>query len=90
MIGLLSLLLLVSMRAENVFSTPTIRVEIQKLGEPTIHLELAEDSTVADALRQAGLSTNSDVRVAGEIARPENLLDDGDVLVVATAKITQG
>lgn len=70
--------------------TATIRVEIQKLGEPTIHLELAEDSTVADALSQAGLSVNSDVRVAGEIAKPENLLDDGDVLVVATAKITQG
>lgn len=70
--------------------TATINVEIQKLGEPTIHLTLAEDSTVADALREAGLNTNSEARVAGQLAYPENLLDDGDVIVVATAKITQG
>lgn len=68
----------------------TINVEIQKLGEPTIHLTLAEDSTVADALSQAGLSTSAEVRVAGQLARPENLLDNWDILVVATQKVTQG
>lgn len=70
--------------------TATINVEIQKLGEPTIRLTLPEDSTVAEALSRAELSANADVRIAGEIAKPENLLDDGDILVVATAKITQG
>lgn len=77
------------MRTNETYSS-TIRVEIQKLGEPTIQLELAEDSTVAQALERAWLSTNVEARVGGQLARPENLLDDGDVIVVATSKITQG
>lgn len=77
------------MRTNGTYSS-TISVEVQKLGEPTIHLTLAEDSTVAEALSQAGLSNNAEVRVGGQLARPENLLDDGDILVVATQKVTQG
>ena len=78
-----------AMRTNETYSS-TISVEIQKLGEPTIHLTLPEDATVADALGQAGLSRNAEVRVAWQLARPENLLDDWDILVVATQKVTQG
>ena len=52
-----------AMRTNETYSS-TISVEIQKLGEPTIHLTLPEDATVADALGQAGLSRNAEVRVA--------------------------
>lgn len=67
-----------------------ISVEIQRLWESTIQLNLDEDTTVGDALAEAGLPRNSEARIGWELATENDLLDDGDVIVVATKKNTQG
>lgn len=68
----------------------TISVAIQRLMESTIPLTLPVDSTVWDALEKAGLPRDTEARVAWELASANDLLDDGDVIVVATKKNTQG
>jgi ABC-type Fe3+-hydroxamate transport system substrate-binding protein len=67
-----------------------ISVEIQRLWESTIQLNLDEDTTVGDALAEAGLPRNAEARIGWELATENDLLDDGDVIVVATKKNTQG
>lgn len=67
-----------------------ITVRVQRLGEPEVVLNLPEDSTIAEALTEAGLPTNTTARVDGEIARANDLLDDEDIIVVETKKINQG
>lgn len=68
----------------------TISVEIQRLWESTIRLDLPEDTTVGEALEKAGLPRDTEARVAWELATANDLLDDEDVIVVATKKNTQG
>lgn len=68
----------------------TISVEIQRLWESTIRLDLPEDSTVWTALEKAGLPRDTEARVAWELATANDYLDDEDVIVVATKKNTQG
>lgn len=68
----------------------TISVEIQRLWESTITLNLPEDTTVGDALEQAHLPRGIEARVGWELANENDLLDDGDIIVVATKKNTQG
>lgn len=68
----------------------TISVEIQRLWESTITLNLPEDTTVGDALEEAHLPRNAEARIGWELATENDLLDDGDIIVVATKKNTQG
>lgn len=68
----------------------SIRVEIQRLWESTITLNLDEDTTVGDALEEAGLPRNSEARVGWELATENDILDNWDIIVVATKKNTQG
>jgi len=68
----------------------TISVEIQRLWESTITLTLDVDTTVGDALEEANLPRNAEARIGWELATENDLLDDGDIIVVATKKNTQG
>lgn len=68
----------------------SINVTIQRLGESDITLNLPVDSTVAEALEEANLPVGIGCRVWTMTANSDDILDDGDVLVVATKKITQG
>jgi hypothetical protein len=68
----------------------TISVEIQRLWESTITLDLPEDTTVGEALEKANLPRDTEARVGWELATANDLLDDGDIIVVATKKNTQG
>lgn len=68
----------------------TIKVELQKFGESTQFVELPEDSTVADLIEKAGLDEWIELRCNGEVVNEDDILDDGDVLVMPTKKITQG
>lgn len=70
--------------------TGNINVKVQRLWESTIDLTLAPDTIIGDALVAAGLPRNSEARVNWELARENDILDDGDVIVVATKKNTQG
>lgn len=67
-----------------------ITVKIQRLWESTTTLELAPDTKVGDALVQVGLPRDAECRIGWELATANDLLDDGDVIVVATKKNTQG
>lgn len=68
----------------------TISVEVQRLWESTITLNLPEDSLVGEALVEAGLPSNSEARVGWELVDENDILDDGDIIVVTTKKNTQG
>lgn len=68
----------------------TIKVELQKIGESTQFVELPEDSTVEDLIEKADLPEDIELRCKGEVVSLDDILDDGDVLVMPTKKITQG
>lgn len=70
--------------------TNTIKVELQKFGESTQFVELPEDSTVDDLIEKADLDEWIELRCNGEVVNGDDILDDGDVLVMPTKKITQG
>ena len=79
------------MRVENNSFSNTITVEIKQMGTPFwTTIELPAESTVRDAKIKAWLASDADVRCWNDIAPDNAILDDGDVLVVQTAKYTQG
>jgi hypothetical protein len=52
-----------------------------------MELQVPVDSSVESALELANISTgNGNIFVGGQPARPENLLDDGDIINVTTSK----
>ena len=71
-------------------ATDTIKVELQRFGESTQFVELPEDSTVEDLIEKADLPEGIEIRCNGEVVSLDDILDDGDVLVIPTKKITQG
>ena len=79
------------MRIENDNSFSTIRVEVKQMGTPFwMTLELPFGSTVREAKIKAGLPSDADVRCWNQLAPDNATLDDGDILVVQSAKYTQG
>lgn len=71
-------------------TSSTIKVELQRFWESTQFVELPEDSTVEDLIEKAGLPEDIEIRCGGDVVALDDLLDDGDVLVIPTKKITQG
>lgn len=70
--------------------TNSIKVELQRFGESTQFVELPEDSTVEDLIEKADLPEWIEIRCGGEVVSLDDILDDWDVLVIPTKKITQG
>lgn len=69
----------------------TITVYVKKSwDEGTSSYTLPVDSRVGDALEMAGYSTDAECRVWGRFAEPQWFLDDGDLIIVSTWKVTQG
>jgi sulfur carrier protein ThiS len=65
----------------------TIAVAVVSFGNDPTPLTLAKGATVADALREAGISRGSqEFFVSGESAGDSDVLEDGDVLSVVTPK----
>lgn len=64
-----------------------ITVQIGAFGTDPEEYELPKDSTVADALEEAGLDDRTKkVYVNGETANRQDILEDGDVLNVVSPK----
>lgn len=67
-----------------------ISVVVRQLGASDITVTVEDWATVADILSEAGLSTAKEVRYNGQVVALNDEPENGDVLVVTTATITQG
>ncbi len=74
--------------AENT-SSDSIEVQIARMGEAVETFILPKDATVKDALNTAGISLETRVKVDGAEVNAEDILDDGDRLVIS-AKVSGG
>ena len=90
--GLLFSLLLLQMRKADVFSVSadTIRVTVEWVSLKSTTYVFDHEPTVEEVLETAKLPMNSDCRCEGQLAELADEMNDGDVLVVTTKKITQG
>lgn len=61
----------------------SIEVTLARMGEAVQSYLMPADSTVGQVLDQAGISRSSAVKVNGEVVGLEDLVDDGDRLVIA-------
>lgn len=68
----------------------TIKVELQRFGESTQIVELEKDSTVEDLCDKVGIDYGTEIRYNGDVVSLDDVLEDGDALVLPTKKITQG
>lgn len=66
-----------------------IEVSLNRIGTPEVTVEVAEDSTIQDALNKAGwqLNAGEKVYVDGIAGKPASILDDGDTIQVVGNKI---
>lgn len=73
-------------------STDVIKVKIAPLFAEVKEYTLLVDSTVEDALSVAGISSDVEVRLAGNGAvEMDSILEDGDeITVVSNAKVEAG
>jgi|TARA_Y100000310_G_C20658764_1_gene803483 sulfur carrier protein ThiS len=67
----------------------SIEITVARMGERVETFVLPKDSTVADALNSAGVSSETRVKVAGAEVSSDDLLDDGDRLVISS-KVSGG
>lgn len=68
----------------------TIKVELQRFGESTQFVELEVGATIEDLCDKVGLDYGTEIRYNGDVVNLDDELEDGDVLVLPTKKITQG
>lgn len=68
----------------------TIKVELQRFGESTQIVELEVGATIEDLCDKVGLDYGTEIRYNGDVVNLNDELEDGDVLVLPTKKITQG
>lgn len=73
-----------------VSATPTINVAVVKVGDSSHNLTLPVDSTIGTALTEAGFDRDTRCSVGSISCSAEDILDDGDVIVVSVDKISQG
>lgn len=73
-------------------TTETIKIKIAPLFAEVKEYTLPVDSTVEEALNAAGISTDVEVRLAGNGAvEMDSILEDGDeITVVSNAKVEAG
>ena len=71
-------------------SAETIKVELQRFGESTQFVELEVGATIEDLCDKLGLDYGTEIRYNGDVVNLTDELEDGDVLVLPTKKITQG
>ena len=72
---------------ENNNNEGRIKVTIGKFGSSPQVIEVAENTTVEEALEEAGLTyTEGNIFVAGVPAQKDSELDDGDIINVVTSK----
>lgn len=68
-------------------SGDTITVKVGRFGNPPREYTLPRNTTVGDALQEAGIDYDSgNVHVGGNPANEDSLLDDGDVINVSSSK----
>lgn len=81
-----------AMRKADVFSVSadTIRVTVEGVSLKSTTYVFDHEPTVEEVLEAAKLPMNSDCRCDGQLAELADEMNDGDVLVVTTKKITQG
>lgn len=77
-------------KAENAGSGDSIVVTVSRLGSEPVNVKLPNDdtATVAAALDKAGVPVppNAELFVSGEPAESEDILENGDILIISTNK----
>lgn len=90
MLGAFIFIIIVKMRKANEsFANEEVSITVEWVGLRAKDYVFDHEPTVKEVLNRAGLPENADCRCDWEIAELEDELMDGDVLVVATKKITQ-
>lgn len=78
------------MRGNDTFASNSVSITVQRVGQDDLTFVFDHEPKVKEVLQVANIPTNADCRCDWEIAELWFDLEDGDVLVVATKKITQG
>ena len=77
-------------KKEELTTKDLIMVSITKLGSPTAEYSFPKDSSVEEMLDILGLDTNTEVRNGGSILEANDIIEDGDQLLIMSAGKIEG